>query len=127
MRSFNQRRLTLGPTPQPGPHRRRPPRRHLPTPRPKESQSTKPMTPNTRTGFHRLGIFAAALAGSVYFIAITLVALDHPGAVAWRVLLFLVITTPLVSALALLLIRGIAWVCAGFARHRGHFSKPNWN
>jgi len=85
------------------------------------------MTPHTRTGFHRLGIFAAALAGSAYLLAITLAALDHPGAVPWRVILFLLITTPLVSALAWLIIRGIAWVCAGFARRRADFSKPNWN
>lgn len=86
------------------------------------------MTPHTRTGFRRLAIFAAILAGSAHFIAITLAALDHPRAVVWRViLLFLLVTTPIVSALAWLLIRGIAWVCAGFARARGHFSKPNWN
>ena len=85
------------------------------------------MTPHTRNGFHRLAIFAAALAGSAYLIAITLAALDHPGAVAWRVILFLLITTPLVSAVAWLLIRGIAWVCAGFARRRDNFQKPNWN
>ena len=85
------------------------------------------MTPTTRLGWHRLAIFAGALAGSAYLIALTLVALDHPGAIAWRVILFLLITTPLVSALAWLLIRGIAWVCAGFARRRGHFNKPNWN
>ena len=84
-------------------------------------------TASARLGWHRLAIFAAALAGSAYLIALTLVALDHPGAIAWRVILFLLITTPLVSALAWLLIRGIAWVCAGFARRRGDFSKPNWN
>ena len=85
------------------------------------------MNPTTRLGWHRLAIFAAVLTGSAYLIALTLVALDHPGAIAWRVTLFLLITTPLVSALAWLLIRGLAWVSAGFARRRSDFSKPNWN
>jgi len=85
-------------------------------------------TASARLGWHRLAIFAAALAGSAYLIALTLAALDHPGAIAWRrFILFLLITTPLVSALAWLLIRGLAWVCAGFARRRSDFSKPNWN
>ena len=85
------------------------------------------MTPRTRNGFHRLGIFAAAVTGAAYAITITLAALDHPGAIAWRVILFLLISTPIVAGLAWLLIRGIAWVCDGFARRRDNFQRPNWN
>lgn len=85
------------------------------------------MTPDTRTGFHRLGIFAGALTGTAYLIAMTIAALDTPSAVAWRVILFLLITTPVVIGLTWLLVRGIAWVCAGFTRRRPGFDKPRWN
>ncbi len=85
------------------------------------------MTPHTRTGFRRLAIFAAILAGSAYLFAMTLTALSMPSIVVWRVMLFLLITTPLVSTLAWLLIRGLAWVSDGFARRQNNFHKPNWN
>lgn len=85
------------------------------------------MTPRTRNGFDRLAILAAAATGTAYLIAMTIAALDTPGAVAWRVILFLLITTPIAAGLAWLLIRGIAWVCDGFARRRDNFHRPNWN
>jgi hypothetical protein len=87
------------------------------------------MNPATRLGFRRLAIFAAALAAGAAAIYLALDLLLHgPGAAPLTLVIpALVILPAAAGGLAWLLIRGLAWVCAGFARRRATFGRPNWN
>ena len=87
------------------------------------------MTPHTRNGFHRLAILAAAAAAAAVFIFLLLDLLAHGrGTTPISLVLFGLALFPAIAAgLAWLFIRGIAWVCDGFAQRRTHFRKPNWN
>jgi hypothetical protein len=87
------------------------------------------MNPATRLGFRRLAILAASLAAGAVALLLALDLLMHgPGnAPLALVIAALVIMPAAAGGLAWLLIRGIAWVCAGFARRRASFGRPNWN
>jgi hypothetical protein len=78
------------------------------------------------TGFHRLSLFAAALAAGAALLFCFYQYLEHGPAVYWpRFITATVILTGLASGTAWCVVRGLAWVAAGFRRPR--FTRPNWN
>jgi len=82
---------------------------------------------NTRLGYHRLRIFLASCAAVGWFLYLLIAALNMPQVVWLRFWIFTGITTPLIAAVAWLVVRGLQWVHAGFRARRPDFQRPNYN
>jgi hypothetical protein len=78
------------------------------------------------TGFHRLSLFAAALGAAGALLFCFYVYLEHGPTMHWpRFIIATAIVTTFASGAGWALVRGLAWVAAGFRRPR--FNRPNWN
>jgi hypothetical protein len=79
-----------------------------------------------KTGFHRLSLFAAALGAGAALLFCFYAYIEAGPNIHWpRFIIFVTVITALATTAAWALVRGLAWVAAGFRRDR--FSKPNWN
>jgi len=91
---------------------------------PTQQHHYRPLVMNT--GFHRLSLLAAALAAGAALLFCFFTYLEHGPAVHWpRFIFATAIVTTFASGAAWALVRGLAWVAAGFRRPR--FNRPNWN
>jgi len=79
-----------------------------------------------KTGINRLSLFAAALAAAAAVLYCFFTYLEHGHLFQWaRFITVSSILTAVSAGAAWALVRGLAWVAAGFRRDRFH--KPNWN
>jgi hypothetical protein len=91
---------------------------------PNEQYHSRPLVMNT--GFQRLSLLAAALGAAAGLLFSLYQYVDFDGPVHWpRFIIATAIVTTVASGAAWALVRGLAWVAAGFRRPR--FNRPNWN
>ena len=86
------------------------------------------MTPDTRTGIRRLAIFSAAFAaGAVLVLCGWLYLLYAPADISHTHFLTRVaLIAAVAGAIAYAIVRGLAWVWAGFGKSHS-FRRPNYN
>lgn len=82
-----------------------------------------------QTGFKRLAVLAALLAATAVATYLLIDTILHGlGSVPlWLAALATAGCSLGAAAAAWFVVRGIAWVCAGFTRRGKRFTKPNWN